>query len=317
MRHLTDIDSKAKAEAFVAYLLTKGISTHVEPENVSAEASTYGAERWSVWIRDEDRIGEAKTELQHFLSNPSDERYRSAIQEARAIVVKQREEQKQREKNIHKVRTSSSIAGAYGGKLPPLTLLLIIVCVVTGLITQFSRPDKGNDIGIFAVRELTFVDMEKYRETSDPAYSLKKLELWRIITPAFLHGGAIHLLLNMFSLASLGRIAERMEGLGRYALILLICGIGAHLLQGLMPLKFWGGPNFVGISGVVLGLFGYMAVKSKLKPNLGFFFPPSAYLMVAVLVGFGFMSQSGLGLANMAHLGGLLTGALLGVVMNK
>lgn len=316
MRHLADINSRQKAEAFIAYLLTKGISTHVESEKVDPSQSTYGDERWSVWIRDEDRISEAKQELEAFLTNPNDERYRTAIQEARSIVNKQREEAKAREKNIAKVKQYTRSASPVGGKMPPITLAIIIICVIMGLLTEFSDPSKNNAFGIMAMKELKFVDMVQYRETGDPAYSIKNLELWRIFTPAFLHGGTLHLILNMFSFASLGRLTERLEGPKRFLTILAVTAMGAHLLQGLLPPSMWGTPNFVGISGVVLGLFGYLAVKSQSQGNAGFYFPPDAYLMVAVLVGIGFLSP-GMGLANMAHLGGLVVGALLALVMNK
>lgn len=312
MRHLTDIDSKPQAEAFVAYLLTKGISTHVEAESPRAGSLE---PTWSVWIRDEDRLPEANRELHSFLAEPNHERYRAAINEARTIVQKERDLQKQREKNIQKVKYKRPVGA--GGKMPPLTLALILLCIAFGLITEFGYVSDGNKIGAIAMKELKFVDYAKYVETRDPAYSLKQGELWRIITPAFLHGGTLHLLLNMISLASLGRLTEKVEGIGKYAIILLLSAMGAHLLQGLMPTNLWGTPNFVGISGVVLGLFGYLAVKSQLHPDCGFFFPPDAYVLTGMLLLAGFLSQGGLGMANMAHLGGLATGALLGLFWSR
>jgi GlpG protein len=318
MRHLSDIESKSNAEAFVAYLLTRGISTHVEAEGSAtsnASSANEGAKRWSIWIRDEDRMADARQELTQFLADPQNPRYHQAITDAKEIIRQKSAERRERERSIQKINRGTQ--PIMGGPMPPLTLTLIILCVVIGLVTNLSRPAENNWLGRTAMKELMFVDSGLYSKTKDPAASLKQLELWRIFTPAFLHGGAMHLLLNMLSLASLGRLTERLEGMGKYAIILLVTAAGAHLLQGLLPETAWGSPYFVGISGVVLGLFGYLAVKSHLRPESGFYFPPDAYLMTALILVLGFISPGGLGLANMAHLGGLATGAVLGAVWNK
>ena len=78
MRSLTTIDGKPDAEAFVAYLLTVGISTHVEPasdplsktftenpsgntrENTPGISTTRPTDAWEVWIKNEDRLPQAK-----------------------------------------------------------------------------------------------------------------------------------------------------------------------------------------------------------------------------------------------------------------
>ncbi len=303
----------------MAHLLTLGISTHVEQETpVKKSDGSWGdnEECWSLWIRDEDRLSDALTEWNRFSNDPDNAKYGQAIQEARAIVQQKKAEQKLREKNIRTIRPSAS--PMMGGRLPPLTLTLVIVCVALGVITFLSAASaQGNTLGDIAFRELKFVDMSLYLTTNDPAASLKQGELWRLFTPAFLHGGPIHLLLNMFALASLGRLTERMEGIGKYSILLLIMALGSHLPQGLLPPELFGNPNFVGISGVVMGLFGYLAVKSRLRPNCGFFFPPDAYVMIGMLLVLGFAFPNGLGMANIAHLGGLVTGAVIGLVWNR
>jgi GlpG protein len=167
------------------------------------------------------------------------------------------------------------------------------------------------------MQQLMFVDMNLYLKTGDAAASLKQGELWRILTPAFLHGHPLHLLFNMLSLASLGRLTERLEGIGRYAVIMLLIAIGSHLLQGLMPVKWFGSPNFVGISGVIFGLLGYMGTKTTLRPDLGFQLPAQVYLMTGLILVFGFTGGAGdFQLANLAHLGGLVTGVAIGFVMS-
>lgn len=309
MRHLTTITGKSKAESFVAYLLTQGIVTQVEPIADQNE--------WDIWVRDEDRLEAAKREYSVFLQSPEDVKYRQAMDQAKTILKEKRLQSSERQKNVQQYSTARIRPDMFAGSLPPLTLTMIILCVFLGLVTEFGAPSSNNWLGNFAMNQLMFVDMPLYRTTLDPAASLKQGELWRILTPAFLHGGPIHLLFNMLSLASLGRLTERLEGIGRYALIVFLIAIGSHLLQGLMPMKWFGSPNFVGISGVIFGLLGYVGMKTTLRPDLGIQLPAQVYLMTGLILFIGFSGTSaGFQMANLAHVGGLIAGIAIGFVMS-
>jgi GlpG protein len=280
MRHLTTISGKSTAESFVAYLLTQGISTHVEsiPEK---------SDQWEVWVRDEDKSAMAKREYDEFQKSPNDPKYAEAIRQAKSILIEQKQKERARQRYIQTPSMSPS-RNLFARGMPPLTLTLIVLCVVLGLVSEFSNPSSGNWLGKTITKQLKFVDERLYMKTGDPAASIEKGELWRIVTPAFLHGNPIHLLLNMLSLASLGKLAERLEGTGRYAIIILLIAIASHLLQGLMPLNMYGSPNFVGISGVVFGLLGYLGMKTTLRPDMGFQLVPQAYVTTGLILVLGF-----------------------------
>ena len=326
MRSLTTIEGKSDAEAFVAYLLTLGISTHVEPTSPPSMGNALESARpeaWEVWIKNEDLMAQAKEELETFLANPKDAKYATALKQANQILRDQREEARLRQRNIQSPRLDDNRSSMFSGRLPPLTLTLIILCCVFGLLTSFSQPGPENRLGLSIVKQLKFVDMGLYSKSKDPAASLKRGEYWRVFTPAFLHGDPLHLLMNMLGLASLGRIVERMIGLRRYALLLVLLAAGSHLPQGLLGENLFGfkglsgSPNFVGISGVIMGLFGYVAVKTKMRPDLGFAISAQAYFMVGILLVMGFAGEmfgkvGNLHMANFAHLGGLVAGAILG-----
>ena len=317
MRHLTDLDSRENAEKFVAYLITLGVATHVEQENRVPP-------QWSVWIKEEDKLALARRELEAFRADPANVKYSQSKAKANAILEEQRAIQKQREKNLKQIRSSSSAMGSArlnNRSMPPVTLGLIILCVIFGFVTEFSRVNQNRKLGWTILSNFRFVDFKLFSETGDPAASLKKFEVWRIFTPALLHGSALHLLVNMLSLASLGRLAERLEGRAKYIAIMVICALGSHLLQGLMPPSIMGvtaiggTPLFVGISGVVMGLFGYLAVKTKIRSDLGIYFPPDSYFMVGFIIVVGLIGA--MPFANLAHIGGLLTGAVLGYFWNR
>jgi GlpG protein len=320
MRSLTILEGQANTEAFVAYLLTQNISTHVEPTDSDKT-------RWEVWIRDEDKLPQAQQELQQFLADPGNPRYQQAVRDARSILKEQREQAAARQRNIQTPREISRNS-MFGGVLPPLTLTLIVLCSVLSVVSEFAKPRSrlGNSI----VKQLMFADMVKYERTKDPAVSLKDYQWWRVLTPMFLHGHPFHLIMNMLALASLGRIAERLEGSKRYFVLIIALAIGSHLPQGLLPQNLFGiqglsgSPSFVGISGVVLGLFGYIATKTYLRRDIGFTLSPTSYFMVGLILFLGFAGDiagtggaGGMKMANFAHLGGLITGIVIGWLMSN
>lgn len=136
-------------------------------------------------------------------------------------------------------------------------------------------------------------------------------QVWRLLSPAFLHFGWMHLIFNMLWLWYFGRQVEALQGSGRMLALLLVSGIGANLAQYATGTVLFGG-----MSGVDFALLGYVWLMSRRAPNSGFFVPQMlvvfmlgwmAFTMtdLAAAVGFG-------NVANEAHLGGLLVGLAMG-----
>ena len=189
-----------------------------------------------------------------------------------------------------------------------MTLTLLIISAIVTIATQFSNPSPSNRFGKTVLEELSFVSQADYAASSrDPAASLKKGELWRLITPMFPHGNTFHLLFNFMALIQLGKIVERMEGSSRFALLVCATGILSCLFQGLMPIQLFGNPFFCGLSGVVYGVFGFLLIKSKRIPQLGV---RISDISVAIMLGWLILGFANLipGMANMAHLGGFVAG---------
>jgi rhomboid protease GluP len=134
---------------------------------------------------------------------------------------------------------------------------------------------------------------------------------WRLLTSCFLHGGPAHLLMNMSSLVFLGLMTESLTGRGRLLLVYLLSGVGGSLLS-----LWWHsqGVLSVGASGAIFGLYGLLLAtlvrhptgfdRSARRTVLLFVF----YLMAGSLAG-GLEAHT---TDNAAHVGGLLTGFLLG-----
>jgi membrane associated rhomboid family serine protease len=145
-----------------------------------------------------------------------------------------------------------------------------------------------------------------------PADVLVNHEWWRIITSAFLHGGLLHIGVNMISLWYLGRFIEAAAGPTRMALIyfvsLIASGLGVIYLSppanALVPT--------LGASGAIFGLFGALfAIGFKLGP-------PGMQLIranIGILVLNLIITFAVPGIAWEAHVAGLVVGFLLTLVI--
>jgi len=133
-------------------------------------------------------------------------------------------------------------------------------------------------------------------------------EYWRLLTAMFLHIGLMHLLFNGYALFIIGTELEQLLGAGRFLAIYLLAGLGGNLASYAFS------PNLAaGASGAVFGLIGALAAFFALhRETLGAWgqrrFLNIAGLIVINLI-FGFVQP---GIDNLAHLGGLLCGLVLG-----
>ncbi|WP_163559595.1 rhomboid family intramembrane serine protease [Halomonas sp. NO4] len=136
-------------------------------------------------------------------------------------------------------------------------------------------------------------------------------QVWRPLSPAFLHFGWMHLIFNMLWLWYFGRQIEGLHGSRRMLAILLIAGIGANLAQYATGTVLFGG-----MSGVDFALLGYVWLMSRRAPQSGFFVPQ---MLVVFMLGWMVFTMTdaasavGFGnVANEAHLGGLVVGLAMG-----
>lgn len=134
----------------------------------------------------------------------------------------------------------------------------------------------------------------------------------RLFTSIVAHGGPIHLLFNGLALASMASL-ERDLGTPTFAAILLAAGVGgnlAHVATTSMPV--------VGLSGSIFGLLGVLLVLAPLTRLSLFGIPvPALVLLPLYLAAVVFLPglQELAPIAHWAHIGGLLTGILAGVLL--
>ncbi len=149
---------------------------------------------------------------------------------------------------------------------------------------------------------------------------IRKGEIWRFVSPCILHAGLLHILFNMIWVWVLCRPVEQRIGFFRTVFLSLLIAIGSNTAQYLM-----GGPFFIGYSGVVMGLAGFIWARQKIAPWEGYPIQRSTLLFLTffILAMFGLQFTSFIlqlfssvefspNIANTAHLSGALIGALLG-----
>jgi len=185
---------------------------------------------------------------------------------------------------------------------------------------------------------LTFQTMLAFRETVLIAYGAKlnvlineQHQWWRFITPMFLHAGLIHLLVNMYALWNLGPYVEKLYGSARFVFFWVVTGIAGVVASyltvvpqgtslgplGKFLLKTQDVPS-VGASGALFGLVGVLfvfGIKFRHELPEGFKRAFGTGLLPIILLNLfiGYMGQRFID--NAAHLGGLISGAALALVV--
>jgi membrane associated rhomboid family serine protease len=150
-----------------------------------------------------------------------------------------------------------------------------------------------------------------------PDMVIHKLYFWQLFTYMFLHGGFFHLFFNMFVLWMFGSEVEGMWGSREFLRYYFITGIGAAIFYTIVCLIFPALHPEIPTIGASGAIFGLLVAFAMIYPNrliyLYFLFPIKAKHLViffALLELFASVHYTDSGIANVAHLGGMLVGFL-------
>jgi GlpG protein len=190
----------------------------------------------------------------------------------------------------------------------------ILIIIFAALLSVFSNFGYNFEI----VRHFTFIDFKtsgSYLEffTFDETYLVNN-EWWRLISPIFIHFSLTHLAFNCLWIYILGSRIELLDGKLLFLLLVIFSGVVSNFAQ-----YTWEGISlFGGLSGVVYGLLGFCYLIELDNRQERYGLPPAIYIfMVAWLIlGFmGVLELFGFGsIANYAHLGGLISGLIFGML---
>jgi membrane associated rhomboid family serine protease len=135
----------------------------------------------------------------------------------------------------------------------------------------------------------------------EPVIGVAAGEYYRLLTSAFLHGGVVHLLLNMYALYLFGPQVEAALGRLRFIVLYVASAVGGSALSYAFasPVQ----PS-LGASGAVFGLLGaYLVINRRLGRD-----NTPVLVLLAINLAYGFLVPN---IDWRAHLGGLVTGGLI------
>lgn len=135
-------------------------------------------------------------------------------------------------------------------------------------------------------------------------------EWWRLITSCFLHIGVLHLLMNMYALIYIGLLLEPYLGKFRFLSAYLITGIAgsaASLYWNELTISAGASGAIFGMYGVFLGMLSTNLIEKSARKAL--------FTSIAIFVGYNLLNGLKGGIDNAAHIGGLVSGIIVGLAL--
>lgn len=305
MRQLAVFESPEPARRLAAYLVTQRIAAHAEEDSGG----------FGVWVRDEDQMPAARQSLAHFRENPSDPRYDGVESAASSVRRQQEAEHAARQKNVVEMRGRWK-SGPGVKRKSPLTIGLIVISVLVTLAgnTLFDNKTPPNSV----LESARFVHSG---ERGSNFADIQRGQIWRLVTPIFVHYGPMHLIFNMWLMYVLGGQVEDRRGRWFFGGFVLVAAILSNVAQAGMAEWHRELGLFGGMSGVGYAVFGYLWMKVKFDPAAGYQLDKlNVTILMAWLVlcivreypPFDVMLRMLPNAANTAHIVGLIVGMAAG-----
>lgn len=288
MRHIGDLPTQEQAQRFGDYLKTRGISARIDQAD----------ETWEVWVYDEDFVQTAQADLTRFLQDPEAAEF---VEAARAAGHLRKDQERRLNRALKKRK--AQVYHPVNPRDPmnlPVTLFLLGMSILISFFVSIGdmRSDLIPDLTITSFQRSN-LNMISYNTTLS---EIREGEVWRLVTPIFLHWNWLHLVMNMIITYQLSTLLEPFIRSLRFTGLVLMLAVVSNLTQ-----FYWSGPSFGGMSGVAFGLFGYLWIRGHVFPASGMQLRRD---VVYFFLGFLVLCFTGIfgPIANAAHLAGLLTG---------
>jgi rhomboid protease GluP len=190
-----------------------------------------------------------------------------------------------------------------GGLIPHVrfnTALILLINVGLYLATALFSSRMGNSQGFWSIDPVT---LRAFGSKWNAA--LAEGQWWRLITAGFLHGGLLHIGMNMWVLFDLGAQVEEVFGSSRMLVIYFCATAGGFYLSATQSPS-----DSVGASAALMGLMGAMiAFGVTSRSAIGSEIRSMYVRWVVIILVMGFVAQTRTD--NWAHIGGLATGFAL------
>jgi GlpG protein len=300
LRQIGTLSGEDAARHLADHLLTLGVKSQLREEQAG----------WGLWVLDEDRIPQAVQELEAYRKDPRDPRFQAAARSADAI----RRESERRDQEFRK--NFRSVSDTWSGPQlhrRPVTFGLVVASCAVFLLMELPRAEGRVKHALrFSVDRVVQIDGQLVLHRGG-VENIVHGEVWRLITPIFLHGGILHLLFNMWALAYFGTIIEYNRGSAVLALLVVLSAAVSNLGEYIYEANTLGHAGlFGGMSGVVYALFGYIWMKGQHEPEQGMILHPSTVQVMLLWLVLCMMSFVG-NVANAAHVVGVAVGIVCGL----
>ena len=205
------------------------------------------------------------------------------------------------------VALSKKLSGVFGEYESPVTSALLVANILMFGVSLVLTMQAGEAGGLHILAGMSGEASYKLGISLPFGYLLQDHQWWRLVTAMFLHGGLLHIGLNMMSLMQLGPALEELYGSARYFFLYVFTGAFGFLASALT------GHFSLGASGALLGLVGAMlAITSKRGGSFMRDLRSRLITSVVILFAVGFMGA--FRIDNAAHLGGLAAGFVIGKI---
>ena len=300
MRQLAEFESESQARR-----LSEALTGSKMPASVTRTRSG----RFALWVHDDAHLDDARAFIDSFRANPDHPRYAELAKRASEDAKRAAREDKRLQRRTERIRSRMQ---RQTGRIGSVTLALIVLCTGIFILMQIHPS---------IIYMLTFAGFKPVGNGQLIYTGLEPIlhgQIWRLVTPALMHGGMghsgqalvfglVHLGFNMWWLKDLGTIIEHLHHSWYFLVMVLVIAVVSHVLQFVMaPTSL-----FLGMSGVVYGLFAFLWVRGRFDPAYPFRFRPEIVVLMLAWLAIDFFGT--MHIANWVHLGGLVTGAVWGL----
>lgn len=270
--HILSLKDQRLAHTFVDYMATKGVELRVELDQAGNS---------HLFLLDEDnpdKLALVKHEVTLFIANPYDKRYSDALWQSNL--------KKGTKKKVSSFPANYRLLPGLiiGG---PVTLSITACCIGVYVLLLF--------LGSRAI--LAYLGF--------PISADFNSQVWRFITPIFIHFSLLHILFNLTWWWYLGGMVEKQRGKFKLIEITFIAGLLSNYAQFIMS-----GPYFGGLSGIAYALMGYVWLYGERVRSSGLRLERIVVGIAVVWLCAGYVGILET-MANTAHLVGLIVGLLL------
>lgn len=324
MRELYSFADERLARRFVDVLQSRKMPARAEQEG----------DAWVIWIENDDDRDNARNLLNQFQTDPEADEFSEAEKIARKLEQTAKQAAKARQRLNVNIR--DRWRGVWWKSCPATATMVVISFLVAGAATDWDSPKKF--MGLIpalcsdehsVIRNALFIQAPVFFLPGpngpngdvalfEPPNLMKTIgsgQIWRFVTPVFLHFHFLHILFNMMWLRDLGSRVEFARGTRRYLILVIVIAVVSNIAQLLWVGRFgvpFLAPRFGGMSGVVFGLVGYTWMKGKTQPQDGLGMSPDQIIMSVLWMLLCIGGVFG-NVANTVHVVGFVTGMVLGV----